>query len=191
MERLLQSFDAPLHARTGDIYDVQVFGRSRPGDTWQAWLVFRRRRDLETFTTGSETTQPSEAAVLYWATGLSATYLEGALARAQRQLSQPAMSVSHTQLDQLTGLEHAILRSFRRRATTQLATDDLFRDLPYAHADVMRALREMQNRRRLLLRRTEAGRDWLILTDYGVYAIDVIGRSPNDPPLPDKIDAAV
>ena len=37
-----------------------------------------------------ETTQPNRADALYWATGLTAVYLEGALDRARKPLTRPA-----------------------------------------------------------------------------------------------------
>lgn len=83
MDRLLQTFDTPFTDKTGATYDVHVWTRDRPADTWQAWLVFTRRSDGRTFTTDVETTQPSSDAVQYWATGLETTYLDGAFARAQ------------------------------------------------------------------------------------------------------------
>ena len=35
--------------------------------------------------TGTETTQPDQGAITYWATGLESAYLEGAFARARRR----------------------------------------------------------------------------------------------------------
>jgi hypothetical protein len=83
MERLLQTFDAPFTDRNGDVYVVELYGNSRPGDTWQGLLRFVRRGDGVRVTTGPETTQPSAEALLYWASGLSATYFEGAFDRAR------------------------------------------------------------------------------------------------------------
>lgn len=81
MDELLQVFEKPV-AEAAGLYTVSLYGRSRPADTWQAWLVFERVSDGRRFSTDVETTQPNAEAVLYWATGLSETYLEGALDRA-------------------------------------------------------------------------------------------------------------
>jgi hypothetical protein len=81
MDRLLQQFEALL-ARGGETYTVSVYGRSRPADTWIGWLVFERQRDGRRFSTPAETTQPDEPAIIYWASGLEKTYLDGALDRA-------------------------------------------------------------------------------------------------------------
>ena len=49
-----------------------------------------------------------------------------------------------------------------------MLTTDLFAALPHAHADVVRVLEDMEKqRRRLLLRQTEEGNDWLLLTEEG------------------------
>jgi hypothetical protein len=84
MERLLQ-FERPIADATGASYNVSVYGRSRPSDTWQGWLVFERTTDGKRFSTDVETTQPNAEAIVYWATGLTDTYFDGALQRAQKQ----------------------------------------------------------------------------------------------------------
>src|SRR6478752_4151112 len=82
METLFQQFERPMRDGGGDIFLVFVQGRSRPHDTWEGWLVFERQRDARRFNTPVETTQSNAEAVRYWASGLTDTYLEGALERA-------------------------------------------------------------------------------------------------------------
>ena len=185
MEELLQTFDAPFTDGDGEIYDVQLFGRSRPGDTWQGWLVFSRRRDARAFSTDVETTQSSAEGVLHWAAGLSQTHFDGAFARARRPLPRrtgarplpppliDARSDRTTYEHRLTTLESDILAAFRRHRISQLSTKVLLDELPYAHADTVRALEDLEKQRRLLVRRTEAGNDWLILTEEGLAAADL------------------
>jgi hypothetical protein len=80
---LIYTFAEPLAGPDGTGYEVQVYGRARSDGTWEGWLQFVSplRGSLRT---ERETTQSSAEQVLYWATGLQATYLEGALARARR-----------------------------------------------------------------------------------------------------------
>jgi hypothetical protein len=182
MEELLQTFDAPFTDGDGEIYDVQLFGRNRPGDTWQGWLVFSRRRDGRAFSTDVETTQSSAEGVLHWAAGLSATHFDGAFARARRPLPRrtgarpippplvDAQSDRATYANRLSSLEGSILEVFRRHRIPQLSTKLLLDELPHAHADTVRALEDLEKQRRLLVRRTEAGSDWLILTEEGLVA---------------------
>ncbi|HYU25699.1 MAG TPA: hypothetical protein VEO74_10880 [Thermoanaerobaculia bacterium] len=84
MEQLLQQFEKPITDRGEASYTVYLYGRSRPADTWQGWLVFERASDGKRFATDVETTQSNAEAILYWATGLTDAYFDGALERATR-----------------------------------------------------------------------------------------------------------
>jgi hypothetical protein len=62
---------------------VRAFAEKR-GNVWIGWLEFRPTRGGgKALKTGEETSQPNKDAVAYWATGLEAVYLEGALDRAK------------------------------------------------------------------------------------------------------------
>ena len=65
----------------GARYRAQVTGRP-DGHIWEGWIEFVAFDGDDRLRTPRETTQPDRAALVYWATGLSATYLEGALRRA-------------------------------------------------------------------------------------------------------------
>jgi hypothetical protein len=56
--------------------------RQTKGTLWEAWFVFFPLDGSAPWATDSETTQPRLDDVSYWATGISPTYLEGALNRA-------------------------------------------------------------------------------------------------------------
>lgn len=73
----------------GEPYKAQVVGRP-DGHIWEGWIEFAARDGSDAMRTPRETTQPDRAALIYWATGLSGTYLEGALHRA---LNPPAPRV--------------------------------------------------------------------------------------------------
>lgn len=73
----------------GEPYTAQVVGRP-DGHIWEGWIEFAARDGSDAMRTPRETTQPDRAALIYWATGLSGTYLEGALRRA---LDPPAPRV--------------------------------------------------------------------------------------------------
>ncbi|HEX8173321.1 MAG TPA: hypothetical protein VF824_22495 [Thermoanaerobaculia bacterium] len=178
MERLLQTFEAPFADHDGNLYAVQLFGRSRPGDTWQAMLTFVRQRDGISFTTGVETTQSNAEAVLYWATGLTPAYFDGAFERARLQSTQstrpsaapieaapPLRDVTadrETYLHRLNELETQVLDSFRRHGADRVATQTVLDELPHAHADVVRAIEDLEKQRHLVERVTDGGTDWLI-----------------------------
>lgn len=176
MERLLQQFEAPVRDSAGALYNVYLYGLERPGDTWQSWLVFERASDGRRFTTGVETTQPNAEAILYWATGLTDTYFDGALQRALQpqspsRVAAPAVEAAvdtETRRARIAEVERAVLSCFGRRQAVRMLTQAVFDELPYAHATVVRALEDLEKHGGLLLRRTEEGSDWLFLTEKGI-----------------------
>lgn len=174
MERLLQEFEQPVTDAAGTTFKVSLYGRSRPGDTWQGFLVFERLTDGKRFPTGVETTQPSAEAILYWATGLTGTYFDGALTRALAPPPATKMAVAvpppvvgvdaETHRQRLADLERDVLACFSRRHTSRLLTQSVFDELPHAHADVVRAIEDLEKQGGVVERRTEEGNDWLFLT---------------------------
>jgi hypothetical protein len=80
MAEVVHVFDAEVLV-DGASYTAQVAGRA-DGRIWEGWIEFVPQGGGDALRTSRETTQPDRAALAYWATGLSATYLEGALARA-------------------------------------------------------------------------------------------------------------
>jgi hypothetical protein len=79
MDELIYEFAEPVQG-----YAARVWGRGRSDGTWEGWIEFTAP-DGARVTTDRETTQSNANDVLYWATGLQTTYLEGALDRAQRR----------------------------------------------------------------------------------------------------------
>jgi hypothetical protein len=81
MSEILQLFDAQLLDEDGRGYTARACGRERNDGAWEGWIEFERE-DGAVLRTERETTQPSYTDAVYWATGLSPTYLEGAFDRA-------------------------------------------------------------------------------------------------------------
>jgi hypothetical protein len=93
MAEVIHVFDEPIFLN-GNPYVAQVAGRAN-GHIWEGWIEFAAEDGSDTRRTPRETTQPDRAALVYWAAGLSGTYLEGAMARAldpapRRGTSAPA-----------------------------------------------------------------------------------------------------
>jgi hypothetical protein len=80
MAEVVRVIDEPI-LLNGVPYTVQVCGR-RNGHLWEGWIEFVAADKSDVRRTPRETTQPDRAALVYWAQGLSPTYLEGAMARA-------------------------------------------------------------------------------------------------------------
>lgn len=63
-------------------YRARACGAEMPDGKWQGWLEFVPLDDAPAIRSGRETTQPNRTDLLYWATGLTPVYLDGALQRA-------------------------------------------------------------------------------------------------------------
>ncbi len=173
MHTLLQQFETPVEI-DGETYITHLYGRDRGDGTWEGHITFERTSDRASFTTPVETTQANAKAILYWATGLSAAYFEGALRRAQT--SRPSREPVPVPPPLISGgqnaatrealredIERAVLDIFAVRNATQLLTRDVFDSLPHSHADVVRAIEHLEKGEQRVVRRTEEGNDWLFL----------------------------
>jgi hypothetical protein len=81
-ETLLQ-YQHVVTARDGTQYEARACGGPMPdGGLWQGWIEFVPVAGGEPVCSPRETTQPNRVDTEYWATGISAVYLEGALERA-------------------------------------------------------------------------------------------------------------
>jgi hypothetical protein len=81
MLQLIHSF--PDYIRAGDlVYSARAYGELRENDRYAGRLLFFPVGGGRVLVTGVETTQSNLFALTHWSSGLSATYLEGALARA-------------------------------------------------------------------------------------------------------------
>lgn len=76
--------DTPIRATDGHAFAAHVCGRETEGGHWEGWVEFHPEDGGVPLRTPRETTQPSRKTLEYWATGLTVTYLEGALKRALR-----------------------------------------------------------------------------------------------------------
>ena len=172
---LVQQFETPVTGRDNNTYIAYLYARLGSHKTWEGLLTFERTSDGKRFETAVETTQSTRDAVRYWAGGLTQSYFEGALERAMRTAPQPPAqpappplvefgSNANTRQARLADLERQILDMFRKRHQSRLLAQELFDKLPHANADVVRALEALEKQERSLVRRTEEGNDWVILT---------------------------
>ena len=84
MTDLIHEHSAVVADERGDNYHAFIFGEERADGTWVGWIEFRPSgAGGASLRTGQETSQPNREALIYWATGLEPTYLEGAFARAR------------------------------------------------------------------------------------------------------------
>ena len=95
MAEVLVQFSDPVSAPDGRAYIARACGSEMPDGLWQGWIEFEPMAGGVVLRTGRETTQPKRDDAIYWATGLTAVYLEGALERAMK----PLMRIPPTEVD--------------------------------------------------------------------------------------------
>ncbi|HEX6177763.1 MAG TPA: hypothetical protein VF057_05350 [Thermoanaerobaculia bacterium] len=203
MADLLRRFEDPVVDSDGETYTVSVYGRSRPGNTWQGWIVFERASDSHRLATGVETTQSNAEDIVYWATGLGRAYFDGALRRARlRENPQPRLAApirpvvtrgtdASSRTETLATIQEEIFAIFRMTDQTHLLTAAVLDALQRSHADTVRAIEDLEKRRRAVVRRTEQGNDWLFLTAYGMQLAGLEERPHSSEHAPDQSGVAL
>ena len=73
----------------GAVYTVRACGSEMDASRWQGWLEFEPADGGTTLRSARETTQPNRVDLVYWATGLTGVYIEGALDRVLKPLVRP------------------------------------------------------------------------------------------------------
>lgn len=92
MAEVLVEFTDPVVSNDGVEYVARACAREARDGMWEGWIEFlpadpKRGQPVRS---GRETTQPNRTDTMYWATGLTAVYLEGALHRALTPLVRTA-----------------------------------------------------------------------------------------------------
>jgi hypothetical protein len=82
MAEVLLKFPTPIMDAQGHAYVARICGRKADDGRWEGWIEFVPGDGRSVLRTERETKQPKQSDLEYWATGVSATYLEGALERA-------------------------------------------------------------------------------------------------------------
>jgi len=84
MSEVLVEFEGTVTGIDERAYEARACGRERADGLWEGWLEFAPLDGSTVLRTGRETTQPSRGDAIYWATGLTINYLDGALLRILR-----------------------------------------------------------------------------------------------------------
>lgn len=88
MAEVLVDFESTWKGPDGKDYEARVCGRGRADGLWEGWLEFTPVGGGETIATERETTQPNRDDAIYWASGLTWGYVDGALMRLLKPLPQ-------------------------------------------------------------------------------------------------------
>jgi|SoimicMinimDraft_17_1059745.scaffolds.fasta_scaffold22449_1 hypothetical protein len=86
MAQVLAQFTDVLTDDDRVSYRAHAVGAEMPDGKWQGWLEFLPLNGAAPIRSARETTQPNRTDVVYWATGLTTVYLQGALQRALHPL---------------------------------------------------------------------------------------------------------
>ncbi len=95
MAELLARFTDPVRTSDGRRYIAQACGAPNTDGLWEGWIEFISPDGQAALRSPRETTQPNRTDAEYWATGLTAVYLEGALMRALTPAPRPAPGLAN------------------------------------------------------------------------------------------------
>jgi hypothetical protein len=102
MAEVLVRFTEPVRAADGQLYSAQACGGVASDGLWEAWIEFVDASGMPV-RTPRETEQPNRDALVYWAEGLSAAYLQGALRRALDVRVAPPVIATGTEASLFSG----------------------------------------------------------------------------------------
>src|SRR3954467_715189 len=94
MPEVFAAFTEPFLDDKGVVYRAQAAGAEMPDGLWEGWIEFVPVAGGAPLRSPRETTQPNRVDTVYWATGLTPVYLEGALDRALKRIVRPVASQS-------------------------------------------------------------------------------------------------
>jgi hypothetical protein len=86
MAEVFMEFEAPVRDEGGREYVARACGRECEDGHWEGWVEFVPLAGGVVVRSPRETTQPNRTDTRYWATGLTAIFLEGALRRALKPI---------------------------------------------------------------------------------------------------------
>lgn len=104
MAEVLVRFTERIRNDVGASYAAQACGTIASDGLWDGWIEFVDEAGVP-LRGPRETKQPNRDALMYWAGGLTATYLEGALRRALDVLADPVVRARPTEPSIFTGPE--------------------------------------------------------------------------------------
>lgn len=90
MAEVLAIYPDPIGGSDGRTYTARACGSPMDDSRWQGWLEFEPVDGGDPLRSSRETTQPNRVDTIYWATGLTAVYLEGSLERTLKPGPVPA-----------------------------------------------------------------------------------------------------
>jgi hypothetical protein len=113
MAETILEFGRPVIAADGTSYRAKACSSQVTDGRWQVWIEFEPRSGGRPVRGPRETTQPKLSDAECWATGLTPTYLEGALERALNPTTIASATVTPPDFNEPRGPRR--FRGSRRR----------------------------------------------------------------------------
>ena len=115
MAEVLAELPNQILGDDGVVYKAQATGAVMPDGRWEGWIEFiPTAGGAHVLRTPRETTQPNRRDAIYWATGITGVYLEGALKRASNppihHVPEPAQPMFDEPAPRVVRVEHATNR---------------------------------------------------------------------------------
>ena len=111
MAEVLAELPNQILGDDGIVYRAQATGAAMPDGRWEGWIEFIPIAGGAPLRTPRETTQPNRRDAIYWATGITGIYLEGALKRASNPPIQHVSAAPEPMFDEpaphVVQVEHA------------------------------------------------------------------------------------
>ena len=195
-EQVNRRIDLVVIPSQGGTYHVRIHAKPRSDGRWDGVVEFEPDAGGESVTTGSETTQRTAEEVFEWSAGLGVAYFEGAFERAWHRMKDPERPRGRVPEPLPANLDarseivaDRVIEVFRSMGAPRLRTSVLFDHTEYANADLVRAFEVLEQDRRLLVRHSVDGNDWLELTPAGArmlgFSEEEGTTSPADPRHPE------
>jgi hypothetical protein len=167
MFQLVQNYGTVADS-LGGVYQARAYGEPQLDGTWDGWLVFFPIGVGRAIASDRETTQPSFASLVHWASTIDPVYLQVALARALELQPDTAWSARLAELallDRELAEDAAVLETAadRARADSEAAARDAA--MHETAASVARAEAQERAQDALDLERDAALRDAALVDD--------------------------
>jgi hypothetical protein len=117
MVHVVQQYSQVVVSQDAHKYVARVYASQYLDGRWDGWFVFFPLHGGRALATDRETTQSSLSAVAYWATGISTTYLAGALERARALLPEARLARRAQQAEREEELARAEAAAYVEAAT--------------------------------------------------------------------------
>ena len=122
----LRQYPTLIESADGNLYRARAYATYEPEGVWHAWFgFFPLTEDAPILNTAPETAQTTLEAVAYWADGITAVYLEGALERARRDQLAVRFAREAELAERRAAIAHAEAEMYEQLAASAHTDEEL------------------------------------------------------------------